>query len=85
MASNKPAASAPAEKKVKIKIPLVRGETNQDVYVSVNDKSWQIKRGVTVEVPECVAEVLEHEEKQLRAAYDYQDEQEFTPEKQKEM
>ena len=84
MASNKP-ASAPAEKKVKIKIPLVRGESNTDVYVSVNDRSWQIKRGVEVEVPMCVKEQLDHEERQLRAAYDFQDENEFTPEKQKGM
>ena len=81
MASNKPTASAAAEKKVKIKIPLVRGESNQDVYVSVNDRSWQIKRGVEVEVPVCVAEVLEHEEKQLRAAYDFQDSMEFSDDK----
>ena len=81
MASNKPTTSAAAEKKVKIKIPLVRGESNQDVYVSVNDRSWQIKRGVEVEVPVCVAEVLEHEERQLRAAYDYQDSMEFSDDK----
>lgn len=81
MASNKPTTSAPAEKKVKIKIPLVRGESNADVYVSVNDRSWLIKRGVEVEVPECVKEQLEHEERQLRAAYDFQDSMEFSDDK----
>ena len=63
---------APKEKMIKIKIPLERGRENDDVYVSVNERTWQIKRGVEVEVPECVAEVLAHEEQQLLAAYEYQ-------------
>ena len=63
---------APEEKMIKIKIPLERGRENDDVYVSVNERTWQIKRGVEVEVPECVAEVLAHEEQQLLAAYEYQ-------------
>ena len=33
--------------------------------VWVNDRSWIIKRGVEVEVPECVAEVLRHQEEAL--------------------
>jgi hypothetical protein len=66
-------AVAPTEKMVKIKIPLERGKANKDVYVSVNDRSWQIKRGMTVEVPECVAEVLQHEEEQLLKAAEYQE------------
>ena len=31
-----------------------------DVFVGVNGKGWLIKRGVPVEVPENVAEVLEN-------------------------
>lgn len=50
---------APAEKKVKIRLPLLRNDKS-DVFVSVNDRTWLIKRGVEVEVPECVAEVIEH-------------------------
>lgn len=54
----------PGEKMVKIKIP--REKANQeDVFVSVNMRTWLIKRGVWVEVPECVAEVLEHQEEML--------------------
>lgn len=53
--------ATPGEKMVKIKIP--REKTNQeDVFVSVNMRTWLIKRGVWVEVPECVSEVLEHQE-----------------------
>lgn len=53
-----------AEKMVKIRIP--REKANQeDVFVSVNMKTWLIKRGVEVEVPECVAEVLRHQEEML--------------------
>ena len=55
---------APKEKMVKIRIP--RSKANQeDVFVSVNMRTWLIKRGVEVEVPECVAEVLRHSEEML--------------------
>lgn len=61
----------PTEKKVKIKLPLTRKD-QKDVFVSVNERSWQIKRGVTVEVPECVAEVLQHQEEMLGVAMEYE-------------
>ena len=57
-------ATTATEKLVKIKIPRERGN-DTDVYVSVNDRSWLIKRGVEVEVPECVAEVIRNQEKAL--------------------
>ena len=60
------------EKMVKLKIPLVRGGKNDDVFVSVNDRKWLIKRGVEVEVPECVAKVLDNSERQLYAAAQYE-------------
>ena len=60
-----------AEKKVKIRIPLTR-ENTEDVYVSVNERSWLIKRGEEVEVPECVAEVLRHQEIALEKAYNFE-------------
>lgn len=66
-------AVAPTEKMVKVKIPLERGKANKDVYVSVNDRDWQIKRGIEVEVPECVANVLHLSEEQLFKAYAYQE------------
>ncbi|MBP3468257.1 MAG: hypothetical protein J6K26_01920, partial [Lachnospiraceae bacterium] len=49
------------EKTVKIKLPRMRKEDG-DVFVSVNERTWLIQRGVEVEVPECVAEVLKHQE-----------------------
>lgn len=58
------------EKKVKIKIPVTR-ENSADVYVSVNERSWLIKRGVEVEVPECVVEVLRNQELALEKAYNF--------------
>ena len=58
------------EKMVKIKIPRDRNN-DSDVFVSVNMRTWQIQRGVEVEVPECVAEVLQHREDMLDVAYRY--------------
>jgi hypothetical protein len=52
------------EKMVKIRIPRTSAKEG-DVPVWVNDRSWIIKRGVEVEVPECVAEVLRHREETL--------------------
>ena len=59
------------EKKVKIKLPLTRNEKD-DVYVCVNGDSFQIKRGETVEVPEYVAEVLQHKEEMLAEAMEFE-------------
>lgn len=69
MAETKAAAKP---KTVKIKLPLTRYE-KEDEYVAVNCKSYLIKRGVTVEVPEAVAEVLENNEKELAKAFAFMD------------
>jgi len=60
-----------SEKKVKIKLPLTRAEKD-DVFVGVNGKTYLIKRGEAVEVPESVAEVLQHREKMLGVAMEYE-------------
>ena len=52
------------EKMVKIRIPRTKAN-QEDVFVSVNERTWIIKRGVEVEVPECVAEVIRHQEEML--------------------
>lgn len=44
---------------VEVFIPLVEGESD-DVFVSVNDSDYLIKRGEPVPVPPEVAEVLTH-------------------------
>lgn len=59
------------EKKVKIKIPLTRTEKD-DVYVAVNGKSFLIKRGEEVEVPDYVAEVIQHSEEMLAEAMEFE-------------
>ena len=59
-------------KKVKIKLPLTRTEKD-DKYVAVNGKSYLIKRGEEVEVPDYVAEVLQHEEEMLSIAMEYEE------------
>lgn len=64
-------ATETTEKKVKIKLPLTRTEKD-DVYVCVNGYSYQIKRGETVEVPESVAEVLQHKDDMLAEAMEFE-------------
>ena len=61
------------KKTVKIRIPREKGN-NADVFVSVNEKTWLIKRGEEVEVPECVAEVLRNREIALEDAYAFNSE-----------
>ena len=63
--------NAQGVKKVKVRLPLTRKEKN-DVYVAVNGKSYLIKRGEDVEVPEFVAEVLRHKEEMLDLAMAYE-------------
>ena len=52
------------EKKVTIRIPRTRAD-QEDVFVSVNNYTCMIQRGVEVEVSEAVAEVLRHQEEML--------------------
>ncbi|HIR77976.1 MAG TPA: hypothetical protein IAD38_03125 [Candidatus Egerieenecus merdigallinarum] len=54
------------EKMVKLKLFKDNGQYKDDVFVAVNGRTFQIVRGVEVEVPACVAEVLEHSEAQDR-------------------
>lgn len=56
---------------VTIRLPITRTE-KEDKWVCVNGKSMQIKRGVDVEVPLCVAKALEHQEKMLMEAMEYE-------------
>ncbi len=70
MAAKTAAAAEPVqeetkkEKMVTIRLPLTKEDT-RPVYVRVNGRKWGIPRGRAVEVPECVAEVLEHAEEQM--------------------
>ena len=51
-------------KTVKVRIPRTKAD-QEDVFVSVNMKTFIVKRGVEVEVPDYVAEVLKHQEEML--------------------
>ena len=58
------ATANPTKKMVKIRIPRTKAD-QEDVFVSVNMETFLIKRGVEVEVPDYVAEVLTHQEEML--------------------
>ncbi|MBR4079279.1 MAG: hypothetical protein IKK29_03615 [Christensenellaceae bacterium] len=69
MAENNAKTAKP--KMAKIKLELTRHEKN-DEYVAINGKSYQIKRGEEVEVPQSVVEVLQNKERMLRKAMDFE-------------
>ena len=58
------------QKMVKIRIPRTKKD-EEDVFVSVNHYTCIIKRGVEVEVPDFVAEVLRHQEEMLEKIMDF--------------
>ena len=65
-----------AEEKAKtvvIQLPVIEG-MGDSVYVCVNMKSYQIKRGEPVEVPLSVAEVLRNSDRQMMVAMQRQEE-----------
>ena len=47
-----------SEKRVRIKLPYVPGVLEADKFVGDNGKTYLIKRGEFVEVPESVVEIL---------------------------
>ena len=56
---------------VTIRLPRER-DNAEDKVVWVNDRRFLIKRGVSVDVPRCVAEVLQHQEEMLEQRYEYE-------------
>ena len=63
------------EEKVKIKLPRLPGaKVNQEEFFSVNFKNYIIRRGVEVEVPKSVAEVILNAEKAQEEADKYAEE-----------
>ena len=64
-----------AVKKVKIKMRRIQGQNaDQTAFVSVNGENFLIKRCVEVEVPDYVAEVIEHSYEAEDTAYEYAEE-----------
>lgn len=51
-----------AEETVKIRLPFVAGVMEDDVFVGLNGRTFLIKRGVEVEVPLGVKEILDRKE-----------------------
>lgn len=49
---------------MKIKLFKDNSRYKEDLFVSVNEVNYKIRRGVEVEVPPEVAEVLEHSQMQ---------------------
>jgi len=43
---------------VNVRLPRDNNRYRDDLYVNLNDKNYLIKRGVTVQVPWCVAEII---------------------------
>lgn len=68
MSTEKKTTEVKTEKTVKIKLPRIKGESDT-VYVSINNRNWLIKRGVEVEVPECVAELIDQQDAAIEEAY----------------
>lgn len=66
------ATEAKTPKMVKIKLPLTRTEKN-DEFVGVNGKTFQIKRGVEVEVPDYVVSVIKDSEDMLSLSMAYEE------------
>lgn len=62
--------TSPAEKKVTIKLPRLK-ENNGPLFVSVNERTFLIQRGVPVDVPECVAEVIAEADRLEEMADEY--------------
>ena len=62
------------EQMVSVTIPRGRKQEENFVIVSVNGRSWKIMKGVQVQVPGYVAEVLENSRMMAEAARRYVDE-----------
>ena len=52
------------KKMVKVKLFKDYGECRDDVFVAVSGESCLLQRGVEVEVPDYIAEVLQHSAEQ---------------------
>lgn len=64
VARQAPEAAAPGKKMVKVKLFKDNHDYKDDVFVAVNGERYLIQRGVEVEVPDYIAEVLEHSAQQ---------------------
>ena len=64
-----PAIQDPMQEMVTIKIPKDPVDKwNDSLFVGLNGRRYLIKRGVFVEVPKPVAEIIQHSEEQAEVA-----------------
>ena len=59
------------EEMVRIRLPIDRVNREDSVFVSVGDETFQIQRGVEVEVPDYVAAVLDNKYQREADSYSY--------------
>ena len=55
----------PGEKTVRIKIHKDKNEKREHLFVSIGMRNFAVKIGEWVDVPECVAKVLEQREERM--------------------
>ena len=56
---------------VTVTLPRATGKEENSVFVGLNGKGWRIMRGVPVQVPRAVADILEESLRQQRRQADY--------------
>lgn len=73
MATKKKKSLFEGEELVTIKLPKDK-KIKEDKFVAVNGRIMAIKRGVEVQVPKSIKEVLDHEEEMLDIGMEYEEE-----------
>ena len=69
--AEKKAAAPQAEGTVRIMLPKDNNEHRGELYVSINMEEWRLPRGVPIDVPEKVAEVIRQQMEAEGEAYAY--------------
>lgn len=72
MAEKKKAEAAPVSDYVTIQLPRVKGESESQ-FVALNGKTYLIKKGVPVNVPKGVAEIIANKEQMEMEALSFID------------
>ena len=64
----------PMQDKVSITLPRATGSEEDTLFVGLNGKGYNIKRGVPVMVPRPVAAIIRERERMIDRQYAFQDE-----------
>ena len=65
----------PMKEFVTVVLPRATGKEEDFVFVGLNGKGYTIKRGIPVNVPRPVAEILRESERQKNRQIDFEEEQ----------